>query len=574
MIEIVTKDGVFLDLSPDDEFEIEYESPLFADDRIPVPYSTSIAFLPTATNCRVFGYVDAMMLEPAVKAVDIEIRVSGIPLFSGSLEYDSYEDGKLNYAFSAKSVEDALGGYIHETEGLTKVSGRRVILGNRLVGEVADYIERSRQADPELDFGTPMIVSAENIAKVETPRAANNEISPDAKFKNWHWSVSTPVAPAVRVSRIVENTASGVKVSFGTEAKSVYDSLAVLALYSRESSWAGFNTEYGVDLTLDVADKLPECTKVDFIINVMKIVCASLWPDGKGYLMLQNSEILESSDAVEWDGKVSDIYSMSREEAQMYDFGYKDEESGNSLDPDSSEIDSYSGGLRGLVLYAGTQDGTYKETDTGDIYSRVIVTAEGSPVYVSMDIVYRNLGKASDESAESDRDSYNASTDFQLVSCVPMKVDESAAEQSEFAILMCPKISFPTLGDDRPDDVYVGILAHNQLVDKGFLPQESAAVSEEDGDRRPGTTDKNIDVGMSIIPGVLRKGLHKKFADWIETDRMMVSVDLNLTVMDIAGLKLWRKVYFRGRTWLIKKLTLTFAVESDLVQVSGDFVSA
>lgn len=574
MIEIVTKDGVFLDLSPDDEFEIECESPLFADDRIPVPYSTSIAFLPTATNCRVFGYVDAMMLEPAVKAVDVEIRVSGIPLFSGSLEYDSYEDGKLNYTFSAKSVEDALDGYIHETQGLTKVSGQRVILGNRLVGEVADYIERSRQGDPELDFGTPMIVSSENIAKVETPGAANNEISSDAKFKNWHWSVSTPVAPAVRVSRIVEKTASGVKVSFGTEAKSVYDALAVLALYSRESSWAGFNTEYGVDLTLDVADKLPECTKVDFIVNVMKIVCASLWPDGKRYLMLQNSEILESSDAVDWDSKVSDIYSMSREEAQMYDFGYKDEESGNTLDPDSSEIDSYSGGLHSLVLYTGTQDGTYKETDTGDIYSRVMVTAEGSPAYVSMDIVYRNLGKASDESAESDRDSYNASTDFQLVSCVPMKVDESAAEQSEFAILMCPKISFPTLGDDRPDDVYVGILAHNQLVDKGFLPQGSAEASEEDGDRRPGTTGKNIDVGMSIIPGVLRTGLHKKFADWIETDRTMVSVDLNLTVMDIAGLKLWRKVYFRGRTWLIKKLTLTFAVETDLVQVSGDFVSA
>lgn len=573
MIEIVTKDGVFLDLSPDDEFEIEYESPLFADDRIPVPYSTSIAFLPTRTNCMVFGFVNAMMLEPAVKAVDVEIRVSGIPLFSGSLEYDSYEDGKLNYNFAGKSIEDTLAGYIHETEGLTKVTGWRVILGDKVDGDIADYIERSRNGDESLDFGTPMIVSSENIAKVETPGASNNEIAPGAKFKNWHWSMSSPVAPAVRVSSIIEKTATNVKMNFGEEAKSVYESLAILGMYSRESSWAGFITEDKVNLTLDVADKLPECTKVDFIVNVMKIVCASLWTAGWDYLMLQNSEILESSDVDDWKAKVSDIYALGIEAGKKYDFGYKEEDSGNSLDPDSLEIQSAVSGLRHLVLYTGTQSDAYKEADTGDIYSRSVISTTDSGAYVSMDILYRNLGKDSEISENSDKDTYDASTDFQLVSCVPMKTDESSASQADFAVLMCPKITFPSLGDSRPDDIYIGILAYNQLTDKGFLPEGSTAATKSDDYRRPGSTGENIDVGISIIPGVLRSGIHKQYADWIEKDRQLVSVDLNLSVMDIAGLKLWRKVYFCGRTWLIKKLTLTFAVAADSIQVSGDFVS-
>ena len=37
MIKIMTKDGISLDLAPDAEFAIEYNNPMFEDDRIPVP---------------------------------------------------------------------------------------------------------------------------------------------------------------------------------------------------------------------------------------------------------------------------------------------------------------------------------------------------------------------------------------------------------------------------------------------------------------------------------------------------------------------------------------------------------
>lgn len=573
MIEIITKDGISLDLSPDDEFEVEYESPLFADDHIPVPYSTSIAFLPTETNCRVFGYLDAKMQEPVVKKLDVDIYVSGIPLFSGSLEYESYEDGKLNYNFSGKSVEDSLSGYIHDVKGLTNASCIRAALGGILTGELADILERSRAGDAELDFGTPMIVSEEHIAEIDTPGHESQQIYPSTKFKNWHWSLDEPVAPAVRVHSIIEKFSPSFRVDLSGEALTVYEYLAVLGLYSREDSYLGFYPGNPFTLTLNVADKLPKCTKVDFLLNILKILCASVWVDAGGgdYVMMHNSDVLKSTDYDDWDGKVSDVYSLTMETGQVYKFEYKDEDSANTLDDEAAkDVDVSTLGLKTIVMYAGTEAQTIKETDTGDIFSR------GAPNggFVSMDILYRNTGRTEDDDSDTDQDTYDASTDFSLVVCVPLRSVKTKGGDS--IVLMCPKVSFPALGGERMTDVHIGILACNQLTDKGFMPEDSAPAAigtKSDGYRRPGTTGQNIDAGVSIIPGVLRDGLHKTFADWIESDRICASVDLNLSVSEISNLRLYRKVRFANREWLIKKLSVTFSCRRNSVSVSGDFVS-
>ena len=105
MVDILTDTGVFLDLDPDAEFELTIENPLLQEDRIPVPFSTAIAFLPTPTNKSAFGYLDTMMLEPRVKRLGASILVGGVQLYAGSLVYDSIdESGRINYTFSGKDL--------------------------------------------------------------------------------------------------------------------------------------------------------------------------------------------------------------------------------------------------------------------------------------------------------------------------------------------------------------------------------------------------------------------------------------------------------------------------------------
>ena len=120
MVDILTDTGVFLDLDPDAEFEITIENPLLQEDRIPVPFSTAIAFLPTPTNKRVFGYLDTMMLEPTVRELAATILAGGIPLYAGTLVYDSIdEDGRINYTFSGKDLQEEWSTKLWELPGLS-----------------------------------------------------------------------------------------------------------------------------------------------------------------------------------------------------------------------------------------------------------------------------------------------------------------------------------------------------------------------------------------------------------------------------------------------------------------------
>ena len=73
MIEIITDAGISLDLDPAGAFEIEIEQPLLDDTHIPIPYSTSISFLPTAKNKDVFGFMDAMMMTPTVTEISATV---------------------------------------------------------------------------------------------------------------------------------------------------------------------------------------------------------------------------------------------------------------------------------------------------------------------------------------------------------------------------------------------------------------------------------------------------------------------------------------------------------------------
>ena len=572
MIEIFTKDGTSLDLSPDDEFEVEYESPLFADDHIPVPYSTSIAFLPTETNCRVFGYLDAMMLEPAVKETDVEIRANGIPLFSGSLEYESYEDGRLNYNFSGKSIEDSLDGYIYEATWLPKVDGEFRFLGRILKGEMIDAVKEAAESDTE-DFGVPMIVSATDIAKYEycTPVDSDipeAEVSPYVKFRNWIWDDAASFSPAVRISSILSGIVGNMRVDPVLEP--LFGTLAILGLYYPNKSYYGFRFGGETGIYMDVADMLPECTYIDLLTNVLKILCASVWNDGNRLSMLSNSSVLEAEETIDWDDRVSDIYSLSKEDAQIYDFGYGNDEdddlySDNEAGVDLEEIDTLSQMCSDYYVPESSEYATVKVLDSGDVYSWKHAHNGYGPRYMG-DMLYHNLGAENAEQSNSKKETYDVSSDFILVKCIP--VSTYRMEPSiDYKLSVCPIVDFPAMSNDRPKDIYIGMLLENQLVDRGPVYNRAVRGGDEDFWSLTHFPDK------SIRPQDLRNGLHKTFADWIEKDRVCVSVDLNLSVMDLANLRLWRKVYFRGRTWMIKKLSMTFKVRTASIAISGDFVS-
>lgn len=569
MIRIVTKNGVSLDLSPDTEFEISIENPMLEDSHIPVPFSTAISFQPSPTNNEAFDYIDAMMLEPVVKSLEATIYSGGMPLISGALIYDGVDDGKLNYTFSSKSVEEQLDIYIHEVKGLTNATGS--VKGT---GKAFDLIEQSREGGRALDFGTPMIVCKQHVLKNEVPMEMNapyeQEIEPKVKYRNWVGAKNSPVAPAVRIKSILAPCLSIVRVDDTIER--LFDSLAVIAFYAPEGTWGGFRKETAAIVRLDIADMLPECKANELLVNTLKVLCASLYRDGdSGYVMLSNSGILQSREFLNWDDKISDIYSLSDQDAKQYIFGYQDYDNGNSFNPDKEiEIEGYIG-MKDLISHRYIDDNDYvylRDDMTKDVFSQ-------DPKRQLADIIDQYTGETESTAADS---SFDAKTDFRLVKCVPVWARWMPANGgfgSEYRI--CPRVEFPAMDNTRPKNIYIGTLVHNQLTDKGQIPYGTKLYHDEEEDifneEDYPESDPNWNTGLSIIPGDLLNGIHKDFAEWIGQEHMVVSADLNLSDEDIANFRIWKKVLIRHRPFIVKKLTLTLSAASDHIACRGEFIS-
>ena len=97
---------VSADIDKDASFELEMEQPLLTTDRVPVPYSTSISFPASDTNKRLFGWLPTMMLEPSRRKIPCRIVLGDYELASGVLVYSGVNDGKLQYSFSGKGLDE------------------------------------------------------------------------------------------------------------------------------------------------------------------------------------------------------------------------------------------------------------------------------------------------------------------------------------------------------------------------------------------------------------------------------------------------------------------------------------
>jgi len=572
MIEIITETGTSLDLDPQGVFEIEIEQPMLDDTHIPVPYSTSISFLPTAKNKKTFGYLEAMMLEPTERRISVSIFVGGIRLFYGVLEYESVEDRKINYTFAGRNLEDDYKGYIHKVQHLTHEEFK---YNNASLQLLNNKILSTRKTEPD-EFGTPMLVGEENITDVEY---ANNSLGKDAveinvKYHNWLYEgIKTVFTPAVLVRTILREALRGVVIS--DSIKEIYDSLAILGMHKSRQLFALYGIQYENGMFyFDIADTLPECTILNLITNISKMFCASIFRDGAQYIFMPNREVMEDSPILDWTDKVGDSFSSSTESAASYAFGYANDDDENTYHT-SGEGDGTAateensirevGSMYNVLFTAGHSNDyiAIRNTVTGDMFSgkRMSVTIGNMSCHLPfMDMLLHKLYKT--EQDEEYENSFDNSVEFKCVRCIPVKIQNpSVPGNSQQSV--CPIVKFPACDEERPSEVWIGTLANNQLVDKGIVFQRPDLEHSY-------TTD--VDTGKSIAPDILYEKFHKPFAKWLSHDRQVITADVKLSLLDIANLRMYHRVAFCNRVFLIKKVSLSFSVMTDAVETSIDFI--
>jgi hypothetical protein len=548
MIEIRTKSGVALDLAPDAEFEIEMSNPLLEGDGIPVAFSTSISFPPTNTNRTTFGYFPAMMLPPTILRVGAYIFCSGVQLLSGTLVYDSVDEaGNLLYTFTEREIDDSL------CVKLYKLNLPKSKRAGESGGWTADELAARVRAGSEAGVGAPLL------------------FDPDGAVTKFHnlpdHDTDTRFTPCVSIQRML-SAISAFKLNTNAAIYSL-DKIYVLGLHKE---FSGNIKGYGDFLS--IANSLPDVTLMDVLKEVCKMLCATIYKDGDGYALV-NFSLVGYSVTLDWDAKVCDTFSLSVEPAQGYKFGWPKEESDNEGIP-SSEVTTVNT-LKGVldarqygqyvpVYHSGTLTAVQGTFDTFSVPSDYINF--GSHEYAQVCEILNVYDEPVDTEINGTAVDNQMSAD--LIRNVPCYYnleewdeDDSYPQGGTWISVtdvyrMAGLVTFPADGDERDSKIIFGLFENNQLVGKGYKMSDAGA-------------DQAVTSGYNLAAYSLQER-HQKYQTWLAKNRQVISIDLDLSLQDIANFRFWHAVRVRSRQFIVKRLTFRLSARRDRILSSAELV--
>lgn len=585
--------GRTLDITPGQEITLTLENPLFADDRMPVAVSTGIEFPLSPTNKVEFRFVDVMMIPPAVQKIPAAIIFEGFELFSGELQFDEFSDQTLKYTFVGADATEAFSGNIHEIAS-RDYSGMAM----------STFVQNARKGDYP-DIGLPMIVRKANSAKIEYPTAAGEaECSSIDKYANYLYTDTPYIIPAIKAAYLLEKIHP--KLIFPSQIQDYLDRMAILGTYKPEA-WQ--NDRYGIPYTtpsrnnpyigdgFNAAEALPEMTKAEFIANILKMFCATIFPEKGYYDVRTNSSILQDKTFIDWTQKVSDIYAIVAGEAGSYSLEYANGEQNydpakeEEFDEELAQSIYSASNYEELISKFRTSDNyvDVRVTFSGNVYSGKAVKAYlywsrppgvmGKPIFNKtetsiplIDIVFQaNVNKIELSEGGGDGQNYENNIGFICTPCIPANVATFIYTGSTNAQVtlraMAPVVDIPTVGGNRPSDVYIGLLIENNFFDQGnYFTRPEPYI---DGGTEMANTRYSIAIGGTN--GLYAK-FHETFAQWQVKKKDSVKADVVLSPADIAQFKLWRKIMLYNRLFLIKTMEITLSDKATVAFANAEFV--
>lgn len=563
MIEIITINGTSLDLDPNGSFEIEMEQPLLDTEAVPVPYTTEISFLPSARNCSEFGYIPALMMEPTVDSIPTDIYANGFKLMSGILIYDSIDDGFIKYNFAAKdSITRMENKDISDCDFLGYITPRSPDGNYTQIREnMYDKIKAPVLINKSAVMTTIQSEPKNEALKVEIP----------VRYHNFPGDEDSLFTPAVRLYDFLTDE-FGLNLTIDDDILTDLKKIYMICPYKPTATSApnGFGT------IIPMLETLPKINKLDLFKNLAKIFGASFYKDGENFRLKRAGTILKSAPVADWSDKISDTFSSRPEPAKKYVLKFEDDSSDNVYntadladdlaDGDILKKSSYYNIFRTNVS-AGEKSYTLLHTPTGDIFSVFhALTKEKrySDPPIMADSVLRACNNV--EASESTDDVFDNSISMTVVRPIPDTI--IADDGSILDLIVAPLITPPSIGEERGSMVLIGIIGEGQMTDKGFVP-----VPTVDADIFGVPVFQDKDLGFSLDPASLVAKYHAEFAEWIQTRRQVVTVDLRLTTEDVASFRLYQKIYFKGREWIPVKLSVSVNVASGTIEASGEFMS-
>lgn len=611
MLQIIVNE-IDLDLYPDTSIDLQFENPMLSQDRIPVTYSLDFDIPVTSRNSSAFGNpIRAASATDFATSIPGEIRFGGLVITSGAFTINNASHKSINIqyigAIFPTSIRrhmqnqdigiEVLGNYIETTDdkGVTTydTSQARVNLNNKLIALAREHAPNYVAAPiaikgAEIVKYDPMdMLFATNCANARSMRINAFRLPDDSapQFNGYDWNGGhtfgrflTKIIPSFRIGFLFDSI---LKYEGDNPFNSELDRLMLVCSYAPsyqiEDNSAVWNFKKQTkEVYISLSDYLPDMPANQFITEILKIPCATLYISGSRYVFELNRTTLSRPCGIDWSGKIFDEYTISRKAGEDYNFSF----SGNENQVVAQDQPRYlTPSISNMVLQQdlGVPNPdpaftSYAEiTSTNQLFEISVNPALSEIEELKYHYRYRLLSQDAvmptpEPAPDSERSAYDmvfngAPVQTTLAEFIGRDAEvfpDFSGTNSNHMYYYCPEIKIDHQNRKRPDDLIIGIYHGMQRSPKTYAGKsfEYPLISHTKY-----LINGRENFPLSLSTDTLEKEYHFDFKKWIERDKRIITGLIRLTHRDIHNLDFRNKVHFSGLDFFIDTLNVTLKTD-------------
>lgn len=587
MLEIITN-GVKLDLSSDTAITIQYDNPIFESNGIPTPFSFTYTLPLTTRNLTLLLNPDRVPSNVNYsKRLATTIRFAGMDITSGYQTIEITSDDGIEVSFNSIIFPDI------SKLPLYKLPFEKLFLG---YAEKVDWLfgykwdtslaaeEYVRVLTTEINNSLPNFIPATMIVKGRdlVPNIEYSELTNQRSMRiNPYVNILKPRKkhiPAFSVGYIIKNILPD---AFGIFDRGDFAKLMLVCSYhpayqtKDDANVWNFDKDTGM-VTLNIADFMPDVSFEDFLCEMLKLACASMYISNGKPVFEYNSTIVGAKSSSDWSDKIIGNPVIGVALGSRYNVGYSDLATDNEHIPAERQLWVVPFISDMITMF------TSHNSNPGEVEfvgSNVFIQSTRQTYQVeinevlSKDYKYHfdfKLVADTDEKLDAADDDERGTFDMvvnaapvRMVVGVDVKTDNLMVPsfdgtKTKHQYIYCPEVD---MGSDdekptRPDKLTIGLYqGMTTSMQHSGIPFEYPAISRYNYNTR-GVNHTATSLDWTGEFGLLNK-YHKEYKAWIEKDKRTVKADVLLSSVDLRNLDLRKKCHINGRNFLIKSLSVT-----------------
>jgi hypothetical protein len=577
-----------VDIPDNVQIALTIENPFMLQDRTPTPYSLNFDLNPTPRNLRLFKYPNRITAKSVYTELDCVIRFRSVNIATGVIKLNNF-DQTLKVNFKGVSIADTLRKNLYEQSLRSYQFGQ----GNTppspidfTTGPGKDYADlwldaKNYPAAYPFAIGPVRYANGEwylweRSARPGSPPAVLKgmpDISSAAMYFNYFvpttgkWMLEdgddrfhSPIYPFPYVHYMFD-AIFGETLRYNPFKTGDLSKLVTFASYHPNWRGAQYQTRLRmngmqVDTKPDVAQypfhvyletRLPKMGANDYVREMLKIICGTLFSRRGKWEVQLNDTILASNAVDDWEAKLINNLTSTLQNKQAYNYGYADDNSDDTTTADQT-VTSVQAIYDQTLTEGGSRD--YYVSTTGERYNKSI---EDGQAYITP-LTY-NFGKYNSEDSDENKFDMNPS-----IVPLPMTIDYFWDVKNLPTGTNTPDNMYfwhvPSYGGDRlvrPEQVNV-LLFHG--MKQGFRPEDSYPFLSPYNYDLKGNKIASFNLRWEGEEGLLNT-YHQRYRDWVEKDKMKISGTFLLSPLDLHQLDLSKKKYVKGRHFFVEKISLT-----------------